>query len=111
MKTEEAKYFELHLNILDLARRAKQIYQNRSPEEKRLLLSHIFSNIILEDGTITPKLKKPLELLAKRVQERIDAKNTFEPVKNVGNKRQKDSFESPHPILLRRQDSNLRQID
>lgn len=101
MKTEEARYFELYLNILDLAVRAKEIYEKRSPEERRLLLSHIFSNMMLKDGKLKYDLKKPVAVIAKRVQERIDAKNNFEPKKTVGNKRQKDSFESLHPIMLR----------
>lgn len=46
LKTEEAKYFEIWLNIIDLARRAREIYERRSPDEKRLLLTHIFSNLV-----------------------------------------------------------------
>lgn len=102
IKTDEARYFELYLNILDLARRAKEIYLKRSPEERRILLSHIFSNLMLKDGKLKYDLKKPVAVLAKRVQQKIDAKNTFEPSKSIVNKRQKDSFESLHPSLLRR---------
>ena len=53
MKTEEAKYFEIWLNILDLARRAREIYENRSPSEKRLLLQYIFSNLMLKDKKLS----------------------------------------------------------
>ena len=111
LKNEEAKYFELYLNIIDLARRARSIYEKRTPEERRLLLSHIFSNLMLKDGSVTYKLKEPVEVLAKRVQERIDSRNTFEPTKNGSDARQKDPLRSLHPSMLRRQDSNLRQID
>jgi hypothetical protein len=49
LKEEEIKYFELYINILDLARRAREIYEKRSPKEPQLLLSHIFSNLLLKD--------------------------------------------------------------
>ncbi|MSU74874.1 recombinase family protein, partial [Candidatus Kaiserbacteria bacterium] len=49
LKSEETKYFELYINVLDLARRAREIYEKRSPEERRMLLAHIFSNLTLKD--------------------------------------------------------------
>lgn len=78
LKDEETKYFEIYINILDLARRAREIYEKRSPEERRLLLSHIFSNIILKDKKASSLLKSSTNKLAQRVQERIDAQNKFE---------------------------------
>jgi hypothetical protein len=60
LKTEEAKYFEIWLNIIDLARRAREIYERRSPDEKRLLLTHIFSNLVLTDKNVTIELKSPV---------------------------------------------------
>lgn len=110
IKSEETKYFEVWLNIIDLAHRALEIYKKRSPEERRLLLAHIFSNLTLKNKKLTKTLTKPVEVISKRVQEKIDAKNTFELEKTVVNKRQKDSFESLCPALLPRQDSNLRPI-
>lgn len=101
IKNVETKYFEVWLNILDLAYRAKEIYQKRSPEERRLLLSHIFSNLTLKDDKVFPLLKKPVEVLSRRVQEKIDAQNIFEPKKKLAQKGQKDSFESLCPALLR----------
>ncbi len=107
IKNVETKYFEIWLNIMDLAHRARAIYEKKSPEQRRLLLSHIFSNLMLKDDNVVPFLKKPVEILSKRVQEKIDAENNFEPKKHRSNKRQKDSFESLCPALLRDQDSNL----
>ncbi|HRH22466.1 MAG TPA: recombinase family protein [Candidatus Paceibacterota bacterium] len=92
LKGEEAKYFEIWLNILDLARRAGEIYKKRSPEERRLLLSHIFSNLVLKDETVTPTLKAPVQKLAERVQQRLDAEKTFEPDKNGSIKTQKGAL-------------------
>lgn len=76
-----------------------------------MLLGHIFSSLMLKDKEVIPTLKKPIEVLSKRVQEKLDAENTFEPKKRGVNKRQKDSFESLCPALLPGQDSNLRPID
>src|SRR3989344_1760715 len=78
LKDEETKYFELYINILDLARRAAEIYKKRSPEERRLLLSHIFSNLYLKDKKASSLLKKSPAKLAQRVQEKIDAQKNFE---------------------------------
>ena len=78
LKNEETKYFELYINILDLARRAREIYEKRSPEERRMLLSHIFANLILKDKKADTVLKSSVNKIAKRVQEKIDAQNNFE---------------------------------
>lgn len=96
---------------MDLAYRAKEIYEKRSPEEKRMLLSHIFSNLTLIDQKVIHTLKKPLELLAKRVQEKIDAKIIFEQQNSLSRKGQKGVLYSDSSFLLRRQGSNLRPID
>ena len=107
LKTEEAKYFEIWLNILDLARRAREIYEKRSPEERRLLLSHIFSNLVITDEDISYTLKEPVQRLAERVQQKLDTEKTFEPVKSDVLYEQKDSFEPLCPALLGYKDSNL----
>ncbi len=110
LKSGEAKYFESWINILDLARRAREIYLKRSSEEKRLLLSNIFSNLVLKDQNVAYTLTKTVERIAQRVQEKLDDKNFFEQGDDGSNKRQKDSYESLCPALLRRQGSNLRPI-
>lgn len=101
IKNAETKYFEIWLNIIDLANRAEEIYKKRSPEERRILLSHIFSNLMLKDEKVLSTLKKPVYVISKRVQQKIDAENNFEPKKTIATKRQKDSFESLCPALLR----------
>lgn len=78
LKSEEAKYFEIWLNILDLARRAREIYEKRSPAQRRVLLNHIFSSLTLSDEGADYKLKAPVQKLAERVQKRIDEEKTFE---------------------------------
>lgn len=101
IKNVETKYFEIWLNILDLAHRAREIYEKRTPLERRLLLSHIFSNLTLKDDRVLHTLTKPLEVLAKRVQEKIDTQNIFEPKKSIVSKRQKSTFVPLCPALLR----------
>lgn len=107
MKDEETKYFEIGINILDLAMRAREIYEKRSSEEKRLLLKHIFSNLLLNDRNVVYFLTKPAERIAKRVQERIDAKKFFEPSAMPMNKAQTPTSGGGLRSLLRDQDSNL----
>ena len=81
--------------------RAREIYERRSPEERRLLLSHIFLNLTLKDEKVLPFLKKPIEVLARRVQEKIDAQKNFELNKTIATKRQKNPSEVLCPALLR----------
>lgn len=107
LKSEEAQYFEIWLNILDLACRAREIYEKRSPEERRLLLVHIFQNLTLKDQKVAYTLKKPVEVLAKRVQEKLDAKKTLEPKKALGKQELSNGLVSKTDALLRGQDSNL----
>ena len=84
LKTQEAKYFELGINILELARRAKYIYENdeRTDEERRMLLKSIFSEITLKNGEITYTLHEPVRNLYERL---ISVKNIFEPKKAFAN--------------------------
>lgn len=100
LKDEETKYFELYINIIDLARRAKEIYEKRSPEERRLLLSHIFSNLYLKDKKASSLLKKSPDVLSKRVQQRIDAQNNFE-LKKYNKDKLKSEFQPENDFLLR----------
>lgn len=99
LKDEETKYFEIYINILDLARRAREIYEKRSPEERRLLLSHIFSNLILKDKKASSLLKSSTNKLAQRVQERIDSQNNFE-LKKHNTSKVKNTFQPRNDFLL-----------
>lgn len=83
LKNEETKYFELYINILDLARRAREIYLKRTPEERRMLLTHIFSHLVLKDKKSNYTLKKAVEVYAKRVQEKLDMEKSLEPMQKT----------------------------
>ena len=106
LKDTEAKYFEKYIDIIDLARRAGEIYQKRSPEERRMLLKSIFSNLVIKDKKVAYTLNKPMGIILKRVQEKIDSENLFEPRKTVTQKGQKGVSTPLHPSLLRLLDSN-----
>lgn len=66
--TGQTKYFELGINILELAQRAKEIYLKRSVEEKRQLLGLVFSNLSLKDGNTSSVYHPAFQLIAERVK-------------------------------------------
>ena len=109
MKNEEAKYFEIWLNVLDLATRAREIYQKRTSEERRLLLSHIFSNLVLSDKKLNYTLKEPIKVLAERLQQGIVPYKNFELEKSFDDKAE-EPFDIKMSIVLPRLDSNQRPI-
>jgi hypothetical protein len=82
LKTQEAEYFEVGLNILELASRAKEIYSKRTSTEKRMLLKHLFKHISLKDGKVEYELKTPVRKLYEKLT--LD-ENTFEPKKAFTN--------------------------
>ncbi|MCH8902891.1 MAG: hypothetical protein IIA45_03130 [Bacteroidetes bacterium] len=59
------EYYETGYLIHELAAKAKIIYQstNAHVEDKRLLLSYIFSNLTLQAGKITPRYTLGFEFL------------------------------------------------
>ena len=68
-----AKYGESNINyyqtgsiILELATHAKEIFLNRTAEEKRLLLNFVFSKIVLKDKKLEFQYKKPFDLIIGR---------------------------------------------
>ncbi len=106
LKTQETEYFEVGLNILELASRAKEIYSKRTPVEKRMLLKYLFKHISLKDGKVEYELKTPVRKLYEKLT--LD-ENTFEPQKAFTDKA-KASSGSKINTLLRRLDSNQRPI-
>ena len=112
IKSEETKYYEIGLNILDLAYRAREIYENkdRTPEEKRMLISYLFSSMNLLGEALDYKMKEPVLALSKRIKNRIKAKKIFEPKKALQNNTQTKK-EEEIAIVLRDLDSNQEPID
>jgi len=102
LRDTEGKYFEEKLNILDLAFRAGEIYEKRSPEEKRQLIKTLFKNMTLDGLKLNFELVHPAQALSKRIKEKLEAEKFFEPQKTVVNKGQKGSFEPLCPAMLPR---------
>ncbi|MFZ2038849.1 MAG: recombinase family protein [Minisyncoccia bacterium] len=94
------KYYEIGFAIHELASKAEEIYKSPrcSIEDKRLLLSKIFSNMSLNTDEISADYTLAFQFLTNWVPVLND---TFEPEKNVANKRQKSTFVLSHPTLLR----------
>ncbi len=94
------KYYQAGLAIHELAFRSAEIYKSEKAtiEDKRLLLSKIFSNLSLKSDDIEHSYTMAFEFLAQWVPV---LNETFEPLKNVGVKGQKSTFVLSHPSLLR----------
>ena len=106
LKDTEVKYYEKYINIIDLARRSREIYEKRNPEERRMLLKSIFSNLVIKDKIVSYSLKESIAMIVKRVQEKVDSEKLFEPQNSEVQKRQKGTFVPLHPAMLRELDSN-----
>lgn len=97
LNSDNTKYYEAGYAIHELANKAAQIYQSpkATVEDKRLLLSYIFSNCELEDGKIKANYTLAFEFLAHWVPK---LNNTFEPIKITSNIT-KNHLEKPKMIL------------
>lgn len=72
-----------------------------------MLLQQIFSNLTLKDKKLSYSLKKPVEVLAKRVQEKLDSQKNLEPSKTLAQEGHNGETDPQTSTLLRGQDSNL----
>lgn len=63
--TANTKYYELGANVIDLARRAKEIYssERRKQEEKRILLNLLFSSLRLNGEELAISYSKAFGML------------------------------------------------
>ncbi len=93
-------YYEAGYAIHELANKAEAIYKSprATEDEKRLLLSHIFSNLTLKADRISPNYTFGFEFLAEWVPK---LNLIFELAENSPRKGKEDVFTSSHPVLLR----------
>ncbi|MFA5368934.1 MAG: recombinase family protein [Candidatus Paceibacterota bacterium] len=93
-------YYEAGYAIHELASRAKDIYQSEkvTTEEKRLLLSYVFSNLTQDEDRITPNYTLAFDFLANWVPK---LNKIFEPQTIGSNKRKNRVFDPACPTLLR----------
>ena len=114
------KYFELGMNIYELSQRAKEIYQRANLDEKRQLISLVFSNLALSDGKLNFTYSVPFKILSEAVcatnssnvanlGENYEGK--FEPEKNTDLLGKNANLAKERSVWLGREDSNLRIRD
>lgn len=94
------KYYQAGFALHELALNASKIYSSKKAtvEDKRLLLSKIFSNLSLDSSVIKPDYTLAFEFLKKWVPV---LNNTFEPLEIVDTKGKEATFVTSHPIGLR----------
>ena len=93
------QYYEAGYALHELALKAKEIYQSEKAtiEEKRLLLSYVFSNITLNEGKIKPNYTLAFEFLANWMPK---VNKNFEQAKIGQNKQKTNDFASVCPEVL-----------
>lgn len=110
------KYFELGVNIYELSQKAKKLYLKATLEEKRRLISLVFSKIKLDEGNLTYQYSELFAELSKAILATNSSKEPladkspskiFEPRKFGYNHTQFASSDSELCALLWGQDSNL----
>ncbi len=57
------------LAVLELAQKAGEIYQNRSPEQKRLIMSKLFASMTIKSGLLSVKYTNLVKIIADKVTE------------------------------------------
>ena len=94
------KYYRAGYAIHELALNASKIYNSKkaTTEDKRLLLSKIFSNLYLDSSEIKPDYTLAFEFLKKWVPVLND---TFELTESIDIKGKEATFVTSHPIGLR----------
>lgn len=60
----DGAYLTTAKKILELAKTAKSLWEERSKEEKRDFLEKILSNRVLEGATVRYELKKPFRIVS-----------------------------------------------
>jgi site-specific DNA recombinase len=59
------KNYELGISILELAKKAHQLYLRQDHHERRKLLNTLLSNCTFSRGSLYPTYRKPFDILAK----------------------------------------------
>jgi len=101
LNTSNTEYYEAGYAFHELASRTSEIYKSpkATVEDKRLLLSKIFSNLSINDQEIRPNYTLAFEFLREWIP---IVNDTFEPVNNGSTKGSKSPISMSSPTLLRR---------
>ncbi|MDQ3817531.1 MAG: hypothetical protein M3362_07560, partial [Acidobacteriota bacterium] len=62
--TQSRNYIEEGVRLLDLTRRANELFLKQEPREKRRLLNFVLSNSTWKDRSLTPEYRQPFDILA-----------------------------------------------
>jgi hypothetical protein len=60
----DKSYMDEGVQILELARNAKRLFERQEPRQKRRLLNYVLSNCSWEDGEVIATFRQPFDLLA-----------------------------------------------
>ena len=64
----EKTYMNEGLELLELARNAKSLFERQDAREKRRLLNFALSNCIWDDGDVITNFRQPFDLMAKTIE-------------------------------------------
>lgn len=78
----ESAYFREGVELLELASRARELFQSQEPAEKRKLLNFVLSNSSWRDGRLTASYRRPFDLISETAVEAAELAQT-EPFKVV----------------------------
>ena len=60
----DKSYMDEGVQLLELARKAQELFAQQQPQEKRRLLNFLLSNCTWEDGEVIATFRQPFDLLA-----------------------------------------------
>ena len=93
------EFLQLGLATHELAYKSKEIYEKALVDEKRLLLSQIFTNLVQDEHKIKPEYTKAADFLLKWIPK---LNESYELAKNEEIKGKTPAFADVHTIWLRR---------
>lgn len=95
---DKSKHYLAGVKLFDLICDAKKIYYSSkaTDNDRRLLLSYLFSNFAISDGTLAIKYSPATEFLLEWVPSQF---NTFEPINLCEDKTKTASFETACPVV------------
>ena len=62
--TANQNYIEEGIKLLQLARRAHELFENQPANEKRKLLNFVLSNSVWKNGKLLAEYRRPFDVLA-----------------------------------------------
>lgn len=111
----DTAFLKQSLDLYELSQRAPILYQQALREEKRKLIKAVFSNLYVDEGTLSYSYTKAFDVLSKAVEVSNSSKvvkfaedrhDIFELSYSSLNKEQNRALRSACPDLLRGRDSN-----